>query len=117
MSGSRDRRIDRQALEKKSISQLVVPLIALRADILVVCRVSGAVSRTKVSEERTRGPRMMVYGYFCLRLRVGSARPAAGRAGRDVNCLHCRRIRWLCRWADIERLFRHVVIARRRDGE
>jgi hypothetical protein len=61
-------------------------------------RVSDAARRTKVSEERIRGPQTMVYGYFCFRLSVAQSRPAVGSVGRVAICSTCRWIGWLCQW-------------------
>ena len=50
----------------------------------------GAARRTKVSEERTRGPRTMVYGYFCFRLSVAQSRAGVGDVRRGAICPNCR---------------------------
>src|ERR1039458_4486097 len=58
----------------------------------------GRRRRTKFSEERTRGPQTMVYGYFCFRLSLATSRPAVGSAGGDAICPNRRCIGWRCRW-------------------
>ena len=73
------------------------------ADCLLSLRVSGAARRTKVFEERTRGPQTMVYGYFCFRLSLARSRPAVVNAERDAICRNGRCIGWRWRWGSLAR--------------
>jgi hypothetical protein len=75
-----------------------IPVALLQTCRSAIVKSFGRRRRTKVSEERTRGPQTMVYGYFCFRLSLATSRPAVGSAGRDAICPNRRCIGWRCRW-------------------